>query len=96
MNQKEQKLQTTIAKWLKSKGCYVAKMQAGPGVPSGTPDIFFCKEGFYGFIEVKASKNSKFQPLQKEYIKKFKGWSYASVVYPENWEDERAVLDTYF
>ena len=73
---KEATLQAKIIKYLKSKGCYVAKMQAGPGVPVGTADIFFCIEGFYGWIECKASKTAKFQPLQREFIEKMRDVKY--------------------
>ena len=81
----EARLQSNIIKWLRSKGCYVAKMQAGPGVPVGTADVFFCKEGFYGWIECKSSKTAKFQPLQREFLKKMDEWSWAMAVHPENW-----------
>lgn len=60
-------------------------IQPQAGIPTGTSDIFFCKEGFYGFIEVKASKTAKFQPLQKEFVEKMNDWSWARVIYPENW-----------
>lgn len=65
---------------------------SGPGVPTGTSDLFFCLEGFYGFIEVKKSMKAKFQPLQKEFIDKMEDWSWAKVVYPENWLEVRAEL----
>ena len=82
---REKKLQTEIAKWLRSKGCFVMVIQPQAGIPSGTADVFFCKEGFYGWLEVKASATSPFQPLQKEFIAKMDAWSYGRVVYPENW-----------
>ena len=89
----EARLQAEITKHLKSKGCFVAKMPAHPGVPTGTPDLFFCKEGFYGFIEVKASKTARFQPLQKERIAIFDKWSWAKAVYPTNWPEVKKELD---
>lgn len=88
----EKELQAKIIKWLKSKGCYVMKTQPGAGVPVGTSDIFFCKEGFYGWIEVKRSKTSKFQPLQREFIAKMDNWSWARVVYPENYDEVKTEL----
>ena len=90
---KEATLQAKIIKYLKSKGCYVAKMQAGPGVPVGTADIFFCIEGFYGWIECKASKTAKFQPLQREFIEKMNNWSWCKVVYPENYDEMKKELE---
>ena len=89
---KESDFQYKVVKWLKSKGCYVVKNSANPGVPSGCPDIVFFKEGFYGFIEAKPKKNAKFQPLQKATLKKLNDWSWAKVVYPENWEEIKKEL----
>ena len=89
----ESQLQSEVIKYLKSKGSFVFKVQSGPGVPTGTPDVFFCKEGFYGFAEIKASAKSKFQPLQKERIAKLHDWSWAKVVYPENWSEIKLELD---
>lgn len=89
----EKRLQSKIIKYLKSKGCYVIKNNAAPGVPVGCPDLSFYIEGFYGFIEVKASKTSKFQPLQKEAVAKLDSWSWAKVVYPENWEEIQQELE---
>lgn len=82
---KEADFQSKVIKWLKSKGCYVIKHTANPGVPVGCPDLSFYKEGFYGFIEVKPSKTAKFQPLQKETIAKLDMWSWAKVVTPDVW-----------
>lgn len=82
---KEASFQSTVIKWLRKHGCFVMKVQAGPGVPAGTADVFFCKEGFYGWLECKASKTAKKQPHQPEFIKKMDEWSYARFVWPENW-----------
>lgn len=88
----ESKLQTTIAKSLRKQGCFVMVIQPQAGIPTGTSDIFFCKEGFYGWLEVKASKNAPFQPLQEQFLKKMDDWSYAKKVYPENWPEIQAEL----
>jgi len=88
----EAKLQADILKWLRSKGAWCMKVQAAPGVPKGTADIFFCKEGFYGFIEVKAHKNSAYQAGQKEFIAKMDEWSWARSVYAENWAEAKKEL----
>lgn len=90
---KESILQTKMIKWLKSQGCYVVKTQAGPGTPTGCPDILFFKEGFYGAIEVKASRTSKWQPLQRETIQKFDDWSFGTALYPENYDQVVAELE---
>jgi Holliday junction resolvase len=89
----EAKVKQGLKKYLKSKGCFVATMQAGPGMPLGTPDLFFCYEGFYGFLEVKASKKAPFQPYQKETVEKFDDWSFARIVYPENYDEIIAELE---
>ena len=91
---KESQLQTEIIKWLKKQGCFVIKHSAVAGVPVGTPDLSFYKEGFYGFLEVKASKSSKFQPLQKETLQKLDDWSWAKAVHPDNWPEIREELAT--
>ena len=88
----EAKLQSDIIKYLKKKECFVMK-PSGSGVPAGTSDIFFCYEGFFGFIEVKKSYNASFQPLQKEFIDKTNEWSWAKAVYPENWLEIKQELE---
>lgn len=83
----ESNLQTKIAKWLRSKGCFVMVLTPGKGIPRGVSDVFFCYEGFYGFLEVKKAKNAKRQPGQEQFVKKMDEWSFARIVYPENYEE---------
>lgn len=90
----EQKLQATIIKYLKSKGCYVIKHNAAPGVPVGCPDISFYIEGFFGFAEIKTNSKSPFRPLQKETIAKLNEWSWAKVISNDNWEEIKQELET--
>lgn len=89
----EKKLQIDIKKYLKSKGCDVLVITPQPGIPNGWEDITFFKESFWGTIEVKASKNAKFQPFQSERIKKHNNWSWARAVHPDNWDDIKKELD---
>lgn len=89
----ESAFEKKVTKFLKSKGCDVFKMRIAPGVAEGTPDRLFLKEGFWGFLEVKASKDAPFRPLQPEKIKKYNDWSYARATYPENWEEVKAELE---
>ncbi len=90
---REANFQATAIKWLRSKGCFVMKVQAGPGVPNGTADVFFCKEGFYGWLECKQSKSSKKQPGQEAFVEKMDGWSYAKFVWPgKRWDEVKAEL----
>lgn len=84
---KEQNIQSKFIKFLKSKGCYVIKVSAGPGVPKGGPDIIALKEGFWLGAEMKASKRAKYQPGQKETIKKLEEWSWCKMVCPENYRE---------
>lgn len=88
----ERKLQLEVIGFLKSNGCWTMKTRPGMGTPVGTADIFFCKEGFYGWIEVKSGIKAPFRTFQQEFIKKMDDWSYARTVYPENWDSIRSEL----
>lgn len=92
---RESKLQKDIAGFLRELGYWVMVIQPQVGIPTGTSDIFFCKGAFYGFIEVKASKNSPFRPLQLEFVEKMEQWSWARVVYPENWPEIKKELSSH-
>lgn len=90
----EQRLQNKIITWLKQKGCVVIKLSAMPGVPSGIPDVLFLLDGGgWGFIEVKSSSKARFQPLQKEWLKKLDGMYWARAVHPDNWAEVKAELE---
>lgn len=89
----EKKTQQRLIKHLKRRGCFVMAITVVPGIPTGTPDVFFCKEGFYGFAEVKSSRTAKYRPLQKEQLKKLNDWSWAKAVYPENYDEIKEELD---
>ena len=73
---------------LRKLGCTVFQSQ-GVGIPKGFPDTsVLLPEGLTIYIEFKASKRAKFQPLQKEWIKKLTDRQYfAYVVYPEISDD---------
>jgi Holliday junction resolvase len=90
----EKYFQTKVANHLRSLGCFVMVISPQPGIPNGTSDIFFCKEGFYGWIECKARKNAPFQPLQERFVAKMDKWSWAKVAYPENWQEIKTELAT--
>lgn len=90
---KESDFQAKIIKWLRSNGCFVMKNQQNATTQKGVADVFFCKEGFYGFLEVKKSKNAKRQPGQEAFIAKMDDWSYGKLVYPENWTDIQSELE---
>lgn len=90
----EKDFQAKIIKYLKSKGCFVWKTQQNATTQAGVADIFFCLEGFYGFIEVKKSKTAKLRPGQKEFIEKMNNWSYGKIIYPENWDEAKKELNS--
>lgn len=90
----EKDFQAKVIKYLRSKGCFVRKMQQNATTASGVADVFFCIEGFYGFIECKKSKTAKLRPGQKEFIDKMNSWSWAKICYPENWEETMEELDS--
>lgn len=71
---------------LRKLGCTVLQYQQGVGTVKGFPDtICLLPEGLAVFIEFKASKTAKYQPLQKEWIKKLNDRNFfAWACYPEN------------
>jgi len=83
----EGKIQAKLIKFLKKRGCYVIKTKPGPGTPVGCPDIIALYEGLWIAIEVKARKNSPYQPLQKETLDKLSAWSLVYVVHEENYDE---------
>lgn len=89
----EAKFQAEVIRWLKKHGAVALKYQQNATTQAGVADVFFCKEGFYGFIETKASKNSPVRPGQKEFIEKINKWSYGKIVYPENWPEVQKELE---
>lgn len=90
----EKDFQSKIAKWLRERKCFVWKMQQNATTRVGISDLFFCKEGFYGFIEVKKTKSAKRRPGQEEFVKKMNEWSWAKVVWPGDcWEETKKELE---
>lgn len=92
MGTPESKFQTKVSKWLRERGCLVLKYQQNATTRQSVADLFFCKEGFYGFIECKRSKSAPLRPGQKEFINKMNDWSWAKICYPENWEETKKEL----
>lgn len=89
---KEADFQKKVIAWLKKQGCLVLKYEQNATTRAGVADVFFCKEGFYGFIETKKAKNSPLRPGQKEFIEKMDEWSYGRICYPENFEQIKEEL----
>ena len=87
----EGKFKKKVCSELRKLGCTVLQYQQGVGTVKGFPDTIVIAEGITFFIEFKASKRAKFQPLQKEWIKKLNdNGHFAWVMYPEN---EKEVMD---
>lgn len=82
----EAKFQAKIITWLKKHGCVVIKYEQNATTKAGIPDIIWFYKSKYGFLEVKRSKDAPFQPLQEEMIKTLGKWTYARVVFPENFD----------
>lgn len=92
---KESTFQATVIRYLKARGCYVIKT-GGLGTPDGCPDVIALVDGGgWLALEIKASKTSKFQPLQKKTIEKLDNMYYARVVYDKNWNEIKKELGTF-
>lgn len=92
-NDLESKFQTEVIKWLKKQGCEVFKMSPGAGIPDGTEDLLFLKDGFWGFLECKAAKDSDHQPGQDRAVERHNQMSYSRFVWPgERWEEIKKEL----
>lgn len=89
----EAKFQAQVKKWLVSKGCEVFKMTPGSGIPDSTEDLLFLKEGFWGFLECKKSKDAKHRPGQDKTVARHNSMSYSAFCYPENWEEIKKELE---
>lgn len=92
---KESDLQTKIIRWLRSQGAIVLKYQQNATTRASTPDLLLLKDGFWGAIEVKATKSSPFRPGQKETIAKLNDWSWAKAVWGgknSNWPEVQEEL----
>lgn len=87
----EPQFQASVIRWLRDKGFWVMKCQTPPA-PTGTADVFFCLEGFYGWLECKMPK-TRYQALQREFIDKMNEWSWAKVVTPATWPEIQVELE---
>ena len=90
---KESDFQAKIIRYLKARGCVALKYQQNATTIAGVADIVFFKEGFYGWIEVKRAKNAPRRPGQEQFIQRMNEWSWARVVWPENWEETKKDLE---
>lgn len=95
MVKKEKVLQSTIAQYLRGKGCFTMVIQPQAGIPQGTADIIaLAPSGRYIYIEVKAYKGAPYQPLQEHWLNLIASWGQPSyTAYPDNWEQIKTELD---
>ena len=81
---KEADFQKKFISWARKEGYKCFKQQMNATTRVGTPDLFLFKEGWWGWIEFKAHKNSKARPGQKENVAWAQENSWGSFVYAEN------------
>ena len=75
-------------------GCEVMKQDAQ--YHAGMPDLVIFYKNHYAMLEVKKSEKASHRPNQDFYVKKFRDWSYASFVFPENLEKVLSELQEVF
>lgn len=100
---RETKLQSEVASYLRKKGAFVLTVQPQSGIPSGTPDIIALLDGGgWVALEIKkeypykrdgTAKKGAFRPLQQETVAKLNDMYFSRVVWPENWADIKAELE---
>lgn len=83
---KEKDLQADFISWARKQGFKCFKQQMNATTRVGTPDCIICYKKFYGFCEFKRSKDAPFRPGQKETLEELGKWTYARVVFPENFD----------
>lgn len=89
----EKDFQAKVIKWLRSKGFKCFKQQMNATTRAGTPDLFIFKEGWWGWIEFKKSKNAAKRPGQQENIDWAQENSWGAFVWPENFEQIKDELE---
>ena len=83
--EKQLRFDKTVERWLKRKKCKVLRTDDGM--------LVAFKEGWWGWFEVKKSRNAPCRPLQPEKIEWAKANSYGVIVYPENFEKIKEDLE---
>jgi hypothetical protein len=54
------------------------------GYMQGVPDLILLFGPYWAMLEVKADKDSPFQPNQEYYLEQLNAMSFAACIYPEN------------
>lgn len=73
-----------VIKFLKKNGTYAIIHEGNM--------VFFVKEGFWGVIVWEKSSKARTEN-KMAFVKKMDDWSWAKVVYPENWSEVRKELE---
>ena len=86
MTTPESKFKTKFCKELKKLGAVtILQYKQDSTTVKGFPDTIAIFEGFVVFIEFKASKTARFQPLQKEWLARLEEANHFTyVVHPSN------------
>lgn len=86
----EREYQSKLIKKLKRKYPDAVILKNDADYLQGVPDLLILRGDRWAALETKKDKKAKHRPNQDYYVKKMRGMSYASFIYPEN---ERKVLD---
>lgn len=91
----ERDFKKKIQKEFTSRGWIVVQLVAGAGIPMGFPDtLLLSPHGLHVFVEWKARKGAKRQPLQEYWVNKLNIMGHdAMFIYPENVEELLALKD---
>lgn len=92
----ETAFQAKVVKFLRSKGCFVWKCQQNSTTQAGVADLFFCYGPIYGVIEIKKSLTAPYRPGQREFLEKIGRFAYAQRLSPENFDEQKEILDALF
>ena len=90
---REANFQAKFIKWARGKGFKCYKQQMNATTRAGTPDLFMFKEGWWGWVEFKKSKNSPKRPGQQQNIDWAQENSWGKFVYPENFDETKEELE---
>ena len=88
----EKDFQAKFLSDLRKMGYKCFKQQMNATTRVGTPDAFIFKEGFWGWLEFKKSKNAKKRPGQQQNVDWANENSFGAFVYPENAKEIKAYL----
>lgn len=83
---KERSFQKDLIKELEELFPGIVILKNNPNYRQGFPDLLLLYEDKWAVLEVKRAADSPAQPNQIYYVETLGQMSYASFIYPENWE----------